>query len=155
MMSAEGSKQETAQKRVPPEFPVPVVRMIVPDTAGRVLVVQRGDTRYSLGGWCLPGGKVDYGMTVEECVNKELQEEVGLSCMVARFLFYQDSLPLEAHTMHCINLYFECAASGLMSLNREVLAYSWINELDLGQYNLVFRNDLGLLRYWRDRKGVD
>ena len=130
-------------------FPVPAVRLIVTDTAGHVLILRRQNTGSGEGQWCLPGGKVDYGATVEQAVHTELKEETGLDCLETRFLFYQDSLPLEPGTMHCINLYFRCTAAGQVVLNEESSEYRWVDADGLPQYHLVFRNDEGLERYFR------
>ena len=93
-------------------FPVPVVRLIIVDGQQRTLLLQRAAGTYGGGGWCLPGGKIDYGLTVEETIGKELKEETALDLESFRFLFYQDSLPPEAGGMHCLNLYFECSVYG-------------------------------------------
>ena len=130
-------------------FPVPAVRLIVTDTAGRVLILRRQNTGSGEGQWCLPGGKVDYGATVEQAVHTELKEETGLDCLETRFLFYQDSLPLEPGTMHCINLYFWCRAAGDLVLNRESSEFAWIGREQLADHPLVFRNDEGLERFWK------
>ena len=45
----------------------------------------------------MPGGKIDYGETVEQAARKELREETALECIAARFLFHQDSLPGLSH----------------------------------------------------------
>jgi len=128
--------------------PVPVVRLIVRNHEGKVLILRRARTAYGDGAWCLPGGKVDYGETVEQAVAKELREETTLSCEGARFLFYQDSLPPEPGGMHCINLYFECRVAGEVVTNPESSASSWIGPDDVGSYEIAFRNDEGLRRYW-------
>jgi len=133
-----------------PGYPVPVVRLIVPDTDGHVLVVRRRGGGYAPGDWCLPGGKVDYGDTVERTVAKELTEETALKCTSAEFLFFQDSLPLAPGQMHCINLYFRCAAQGKIVLNPESSEHAWIGPDDLDHYALAFRNDEGLQRYWSE-----
>ena len=130
--------------------PVPVVRLIVRDPEGKVLILRRAATAYGEGAWCLPGGKVDYGETVEQAVAKELNEETTLACEGARFLFYQDSLPPEPGGMHCINLYFECRVAGEVVLNSESSAAAWIGPGDLEGYRITFRNDEGLRRYWGD-----
>jgi mutator protein MutT len=130
-------------------FPVPVVRLIVTDAQGRVLILRRQSTGHALGQWCLPGGKVDYGATVEQAVRAELKEETGLDCLEAKFLFYQDSLPPEPGMMHCINLYFRCRTTGDLVLNRESSECAWIGPEQLADYALVFRNDEGLERYWQ------
>ena len=64
-------------------FPIPVVRLIIPDHGGKVLILRRGNTTHATGEWNLPGGKVDYGRTVEEDVRKELMEETALECTSA------------------------------------------------------------------------
>jgi ADP-ribose pyrophosphatase YjhB (NUDIX family) len=128
--------------------PVPVVRLIVPDADGKVLILRRAQTAHAEGQWCLPGGKVDYGETVEEAVRKELREETELECDGLRFLFYQDSLPPEPGSMHCVNFYFACSVSGDLVLNPESSAWAWIGPDDLEDYPLAFRNGEGLGRYW-------
>ena len=128
--------------------PVPVVRLIIADGERRVLILKRANTAYAEGSWCLPGGKVDYGETVEQAVAKELREETSLECSKARFLFYQDSLPPEPGGMHCVNLYFECAVSGDLTMNPESSEWAWVGRDDLARYDIAFRNDEGLRRYW-------
>ena len=131
--------------------PVPVVRLIVQNAEGGVLVLRRAGTSHAEGGWCLPGGKVDYGETVEQAVRKELREETALECGQARFLFYQDSLPPQPGEMHCLNLYFECSVSGDLKINPESSEWAWIGPDGLDRYEIVFRNDEGLRRYWHER----
>ncbi len=133
----------------PTQRPVPAVRLMVVDGSGRVLILQRQHGTHSAGAWCLPGGKVDYGETVEHAAQKELVEETGLEIKRLRFLFYQDSLPLEPGTMHCINFYFECEASGALVLaEAESSAFAWIGPKDLAGFDIRFRNDDALRRYW-------
>ena len=133
------------------EYPVPVVRLIIVNAEGKVLILKRHNSEYATGQWCLPGGKVDYGETVDETVRKELREETSLTCTSAKFLFLQDSLPLEAGKMHCINLYFECTTAGEILLNEESSAYAWIGPSEITQYQIAFRHDLGLLRFWEEK----
>ena len=131
--------------------PVPVVRLIIPNEEGKVLILKRTHTSHAEGSWCLPGGKIDYGQTADETVIKELQEETSLISSSSKFLFYQDSLPIQEGGMHCINLYFECMVSGKINLNEESGEYAWIGENDLDKYDVAFRNDEGLKRYWKEK----
>lgn len=136
-----------------PMRPVPVVRVIIQNLQGEVLFLRRARTAYGDRGWCLPGGKVDYGETVEEAARKELREETKLECLEARFLFHQDSLPPEPGSMHCINFYFECKVSGELEMNPESSDWAWIGPDDLEAFEIVFRNDEGVRRYWGMRLG--
>ena len=130
--------------------PVPAVRLIITDADGRVLILRRAAGDTAGGHWCLPGGKVDYGDTVEQSAARELKEETGLSAVRLRFLFYQDSLPLTPGAMHCINFYMECHAEGDLVLNEESAEVRWIRPEDMPQYSIAFRNDEGLKRYWAE-----
>jgi 8-oxo-dGTP pyrophosphatase MutT (NUDIX family) len=134
------------------EYPVPVVRLIIVNSEEKVLILKRHKSEYATGQWCLPGGKVDYGDTVDETVRKELREETSLTRTSTKFLFFQDSLPLSVGKMHCINLYFECTAIGEILLNEESSEFAWIGPPDITKYQIAFRHDLGLLRFW-ERKG--
>jgi len=133
------------------EYPVPVVRLIIPNTEGKALILKRHNSEYAAGQWCLPGGKVDYGNTVEETVAKELCEETALTCTSMKFLFFQNSLPFGVGKMHCINLYFECTVKGEILLNEESSEYAWIGPSEMEKYEIAFHHDLGLIRYWQER----
>jgi len=128
--------------------PVPVVRLIVTDESGSVLVLQRAAGSADEGKWCLPGGKIDYGDTAEEAAARELAEETRLKALTLEFLFYQDSLPPAPGRMHCINLCFRCTAEGEPVLNEESAAAAWIGPGDLKRYPLACRNDEALIRFW-------
>jgi len=131
-------------------FPIPVVRLIVQNDQHEILILQRAGSIHAEGDWCLPGGKIDYCDTVEEAAARELQEETSLVSNSLKFLFYQDSLPPEPGSMHCINFYFECAASGTITLNNESSHCAWVGPADLNNYTIAFRNDEALLKYWQE-----
>ena len=130
--------------------PVPAVRLIVLNKEGKVLLLRRAAGSTGEGRWCLPGGKVDYGDTVEQAAARELEEETGLHAVDLRFVFYQDSLPPTPGAMHCINLYLQCGFEGVLTLNDESIEAAWIDRGELSRYNIVFRNDEGLARYWAE-----
>lgn len=144
------SKGNNKQRRAA-AYPISVVRLIISDSEGRALILKRRNSGHSSGMWCLPGGKIEYGETIEQSIVKELREETSLVCTASRFLFYQDSLPPVAGSMHCINLYFECSVAGTVVLNDESSKFAWIRPEDLGKYRIAFKKDLGLLRYWKEK----
>lgn len=55
---------------------------LVVDDAGRVLMQRRGDS----GNWSLPGGIMEVGETLEECVVRETREETGLDIEITGLL---------------------------------------------------------------------
>jgi 8-oxo-dGTP diphosphatase len=129
-------------------YPIPVVRLILRQADGRVLILRRANTKYAQGEWCLPGGKVDYGATVEQTIIRELEEETALKCLASRFLFFQDSIPLISGDMHCLNLYFKCDWTGEVRLNEESSEYAWVRAEDFGRYPLAFNNGAGLRQFF-------
>ena len=107
--------------------PVVVIRVFAFDAAGRMLLLRRANSEYGDGQWCLPGGKLDYGDTPEGTVDKELAEETSLAAKDVSFLFYQNSPPIAAGKMHCLNLYFRCTALGTVTLNEESSGFAWLS----------------------------
>lgn len=133
--------------------PVPTVRLIISDEEGRILFLRRAKEEFGGGGWCLPGGKVEYRETVEEAAKKELKEETSFDARALQFLFYQDSPPSEPGAMHCINFYFRCDATGTLEINYESDAWAWIGPEEMDGYDIVFRNDEGVRRFREALKG--
>lgn len=65
---------DTKQYVIPPSFFRVSIKLMVRDADGRALLVRNKDD----GSWCLPGGGWDYGETVEQCIRREIQEELGV-----------------------------------------------------------------------------
>jgi 8-oxo-dGTP diphosphatase len=124
------------------------VRAIICDEDNRVLIIKRGNTSYGYDKWCLPGGKVDFGVSVLENLAKEIDEETSLQCLESEFLFYLDTLPSPETDLHYVSLVFYCKVSGEVKLNDESLDHTWISKDELDNYEFVFDNDEALRRYW-------
>jgi len=76
----------------------------------KVLLTKRTDN----GLWCLPGGGVDPGESVEETVIREVQEETGLTVRVLRLIgVYSDP--------NWLVVYNERDAAQIVALNFEVV----------------------------------
>jgi 8-oxo-dGTP diphosphatase len=54
--------------------------------SGRVLVTRRGPTENLAGCWEFPGGKLESDETPQECIIRELQEELGLSAIAKEII---------------------------------------------------------------------
>jgi 8-oxo-dGTP diphosphatase len=75
------------------------VGALIPDGKGRFLLSKRGpECPYDVGYWEFPGGKVDFGETLETAVIREVEEETGLRVWVDAHLgFTQKIDPNERH----------------------------------------------------------
>lgn len=61
---------------------VPGGSALVTDEAGRVLLQRRADS----GNWALPGGTMDIGETLGQCIIREVKEETGLDIQITGLL---------------------------------------------------------------------
>ena len=131
---------------------IPVVRIILEDLEGRILLLKRANTIDGEGQLCLPGGKVDYNKTVEQACIDEVKEETNLDAYNLRFLFYQDMLPISKGETHWICFYFAAEHAGKLNLNRESSDAIWIKPSCLSSYDIAFRNDKAIIRYLSEFK---
>lgn len=75
--------------------------------------------------WEVPGGTMEIGETVEECLSREIKEEVGLSVEIIRYL-YSWKIPRN-ETHETIGLTFLCETlSNAVELSHEHTSYAWI-----------------------------
>ncbi|HEY9584428.1 MAG TPA: NUDIX domain-containing protein [Candidatus Paceibacterota bacterium] len=65
--------------------PLPAVGVMI-WKKGKVLIGQRkGESSHAVGTWCFPGGKLEYGETLEKCVLREVKEECGVKVKNIKF----------------------------------------------------------------------
>lgn len=81
----------------------------------RLLVVKRGAPP-AKGLWSVPGGAIDLGETVGECLKREVLEETGITIIVEDFLTYVDVILKDKATAdiqyHYVVLYFKAGYVG-------------------------------------------
>jgi 8-oxo-dGTP diphosphatase len=53
---------------------------------GQILIDRRRSTGVLGGFWEFPGGKIEQGETVENCIKREIWEELGIAIEVGKFL---------------------------------------------------------------------
>lgn len=59
---------------------------IIVNEEGKILIGQRPEGKALAGLWEFPGGKQEEGESVEQCIVREIDEELELKCEVGRFL---------------------------------------------------------------------
>ena len=56
-------------------------------SCGKFLVARRGPNESSPGLWEFPGGKLEDGETLEDCIKRELTEELGIYSKIGKLYF--------------------------------------------------------------------
>ena len=59
--------------------------------------------------WVLPGGRVEYGETIEQTAKREMKEETNLNIKLNKLVFVDETITENKHR-HVINLYFTAKA---------------------------------------------
>jgi ADP-ribose pyrophosphatase YjhB (NUDIX family) len=100
------------------------VGAFIRDPVGRLLLVQRR-REPEAGHWGLPGGKVDFGETVEAAVRREIEEELGVALRLDGLLCLVDQIDRAAGTHWVAPVYRAAVAAG-EPVNREPAALAAI-----------------------------
>ncbi len=97
----------------------------------KVLVSRRPEGKHLAGYWEFPGGKVKEGEDLEECLAREIREELGFNIRVLEKLAtttheYDDRIV----TLHV----FECSVMKGGPKANEGQEFRWVETVDLGKY---------------------
>lgn len=92
---------------------------------GRALIVRRANCAHAEGVWEFPGGKMEFGETIEAALAREVREETGLAVEILRLL-YAATVPLPEEGRQIVFLYHLCRPASLeVSLSAEHSAFRW------------------------------
>jgi 8-oxo-dGTP diphosphatase len=70
-----------------------------------VLIAKRAQNKSQAGLWEFPGGKIEFGESSEECLIRELREELGIEVVVNHFIMenvhHYDKVSIKLQAFHC------------------------------------------------------
>jgi len=100
---------------------------------GRVLIAQRAKKDALCGKWEFPGGKLEAGETLHECLKRELFEELGIQVEVGEYFctstfYHKDSL-------FDMCVFRVTSFKGELTLN-EHSAIAWVVPSELSNYDM-------------------
>jgi mutator protein MutT len=105
---------------------------------GKILVCQRVDGDHLGGYWEFPGGKCEDGETLEECIRRELLEEVNIEARpVTRLGVIDHDYPNAQVRLHPFLCVHEAREPELL----ECQAARWIDPHDLPKYEFPPANE--------------
>ncbi|TSE05169.1 8-oxo-dGTP diphosphatase MutT [Mesorhizobium intechi] len=103
------------------------------DTDGRVLLAQRPEGKQLAGLWEFPGGKVEPGETPEQCIVRELHEEIGIDTEIPCLA----PLTFASHSyddFHLLMPLFVCRRFRGIAQPREGQALKWVRPKQMRDY---------------------
>jgi len=91
-----------------------------------LLVVRRAQSP-ARGFYSLPGGRVEYGESLEAALHREVAEETGLGIEIVALAGWREVLPGQAHAGHYLIMTFAARwRAGEPVLNHELDEFRWI-----------------------------
>ncbi|MGD8403455.1 MAG: NUDIX domain-containing protein [Anaerolineales bacterium] len=116
--------------------------VIFDESHEKVLLTKRADN----GLWCLPGGGVDPGESVEETVTREVREETGLTVRVLRLIgVYSDPNWLVVYNEHdsaqIVALNFEVViTTGEPGLSNETSDWGYYSSEEIDELDMLLNH---------------
>lgn len=108
-----------------------IAALIVRDS--KILIAQRGKKDALYGKWEFPGGKLEEGETEQECLSRELFEELGIQAQVGAY--FCSSFFEHRGSMWEMRTYFVQSFTGTIGL-REHQEIRWVAIQDLPSYDM-------------------
>src|SRR5437867_9266069 len=104
----------------------------------KVLLCQRKRTsRYGLK-WEFPGGKIEDGETPEQCLRRELHEELGITALIGTLYHSQHARYADSGEFDV--LYYKVAAFSGSIRNKVFETYRWVPFDELLQFDILEGN---------------
>ena len=125
---------------------IQVTCAIIVNSIGKVLVTQRSINMPLPLKWEFPGGKIEAGETAEECLIREIREELNIEIQIT------GSLPPNDHQYpdKLIRLIpFICRQKGGEIILKEHASYKWLDAKDLLDLDWA-EADVGVARRLRE-----
>jgi 8-oxo-dGTP diphosphatase len=107
---------------------IPAVSAAIFDTAGRVLLAERGKPPGE-GLWSLPGGRCEPGEAVEAAVVREVREETGLAIEPIALLEVREVAAGER--VFAIHVFVARAVSGALAAGSDARAVRYATDAEL------------------------
>lgn len=98
-----------------------------------VLIAQRGGTGDIAGKWEFPGGKVEEGESLEQCLRREIKEELGVNIKVQRY-FGESIFQSTARTYRIMAFMAKLISGDLNPSEHSGLKWVTVSELDQYQF---------------------
>ncbi|WP_310487400.1 8-oxo-dGTP diphosphatase MutT [Chamaesiphon sp. VAR_69_metabat_338] len=111
---------------------------VIWDRSGQILIDRRKNSGTMGGLWEFPGGKIEPGETVAECIAREIQEELAIEISVGAHLI---TVEHDYPTFRLIAIVHHCQHLSGIPQPIESEEIRWVNASDLNDYQFPAAND--------------
>ncbi|MCH8741545.1 8-oxo-dGTP diphosphatase MutT [Patescibacteria group bacterium] len=102
-----------------------------------ILIVRRAQNQSHAGKWEFPGGKIDPGETAEDCLRRELLEELGIRVQeVQSFIVFEYDYHRSDRKKHRFFSFWCMILEGILSL-RVHDSLEWVKIEDLSKFDII------------------
>jgi 8-oxo-dGTP diphosphatase len=112
-----------------------VVTAALIEKNGTYLITQRPADKHNGGRWEFPGGKVDFGEDLRDCLARELEEELNIKADVGEAFEY--SSHVYEQKKHVILLCFRCTYISGEIKKDDVADYAWVIPEEMKDYDIT------------------
>lgn len=122
-----------------PRSPIAGVGAVITNSAGQVVLIRRGKAPRE-GQWSIPGGRIEWGETIEEALRREIMEETGLTVRIERLIDVIDLVARDTPDTvsgHYVLIDFKAVhISGELRAGSDAAEACWASPDMLDQYSL-------------------
>lgn len=117
-----------------PQIPRAIVGALIFDKQGRIFLM-RSSGKFG-NQWIVPGGKVDFGETLTNALQREIREETNIAISDIKFTGVSE---LVEPQRHFIFLEFTALAHSIdeVRLNQEATEYGWFAKEELAKLDIA------------------
>jgi len=134
-------------------YPVVGVGALVEHNA-KVLLIKRGEPPY-IGQWCIPGGKVRFGESLQQAAEREILEETGIVIKAGEPIFSFDIIDTSNKDALIHYVVIDLVAdyiSGEIRSGSDAIDVAWVDKDNLESFT-VQETTRQLLERWWHRSG--
>src|SRR5688572_15411427 len=125
---------------------------VLVNKSGRVLMLRRSNV-HGDGAWSAPGGHIDIGESLEQCAEREVFEETGVTIKNIRFFAVTNDI-FEAEGKHYVTIWMSAdyeRGSAFVAAPEESSEVGWFDQAELPEPLFVpFQNLISGKRYPAD-----
>jgi len=116
----------------------------------KVLLVQRGTPPF-VGQWCIPGGKVRFGETLQQAAQREVLEETGIRVKAGEPIFSFDIIECgdPVNSFHYVVIDLEAEyVSGEIKAASDARDVAWFSREEINRPDVQAMTKQLLMRHW-------